>query len=341
MKDGMDGINKLLKDVIMKKTLAFLIVSIAMVSCYEDYLFDFDYNAVYFPYQIDVRTFVVGEGMKFTVGAELAGVKDNATDRNVNFILNPALVTSAVLNEMKNSNYSHIKKASSTVSNLLPLPSNYYRLSDNSKIVINRGWHVGKVTIQPDSSVFLADAATLVPTYVIPFYITEADADSILEPKRYALIGVKYENKLFGHYYHGGAAQVNRPGKADTTIVYKTTIPIPENKIWTLTTLAPFQLGLNGYLDQTSGKNEMILTLNGTNVTISSAPGSTYSFEPDGTSTYNNPKLLQNRKLFLKYQYTNPGNGYTYHCTDTMTFRNRIRDGINEWQDENPANYSR
>ncbi|MGQ9620005.1 MAG: DUF1735 domain-containing protein [Bacteroidales bacterium] len=324
----------------MKKTLVFLILSVAMVSCYEDYLFDYDYTAIYFPYQIDVRTFVVGEGMKFTVGVELAGVKKNTINRNVNFILDPALITSDVLNKMKNSNYSHIKKASSTVSALLPLPSNYYTLSDNSKIVINKGWHVGKITVRPDSAVFLADAATLVPTYIIPFYITSADADSILEPKRYALIGVKYENKLFGNYYHGGAALVNRPGKADTTIVYKTTIPIPENRIWTLTTLSPFQLGLNGYLDQISNKNEMILTLSGTTITISSAPGSTYTFEPEGTSSFNNAKLLQDRKLFLRYKYTNTSNGFTYHCSDTMTFRNRIRDGVNEWQDENPANYN-
>ncbi len=42
-----------------------------MVSCYDDYIKDFDYTTVYFPYQIDVRTFVVGEGMKIEIGADL------------------------------------------------------------------------------------------------------------------------------------------------------------------------------------------------------------------------------------------------------------------------------
>lgn len=27
------------------------------------------------------------------------------------------------------------------------------------------------------------------------------------------------------------------------------------------------------------------------------------------------------------------------YVTDTLTFRNRIRDGVNEWQDENPDHY--
>ena len=69
----------------MKKIFAFLILSIALVSCYEDYIKDFDYNAVYFPYQIDVRTVVVGEGMKIEIGVALGGVMENTKDRNVRF----------------------------------------------------------------------------------------------------------------------------------------------------------------------------------------------------------------------------------------------------------------
>ena len=61
----------------MKKTLIYLILSIAAVSCYEDYLKDFDYSSVYFPFQIDVRTYVVGEGTKIEVGTVLGGVRSN------------------------------------------------------------------------------------------------------------------------------------------------------------------------------------------------------------------------------------------------------------------------
>lgn len=312
-----------------------------MSSCYDDYLFDYDRNAIYFANQIDVRTFVVGEGMKFSVGATFAGEQKNQVDRNVKFILNSSLVTPAILSQMKGSTYSHIKSATSSLSTLVPLPDNYFKLSDKETIVIKKGWHIGKIDVIPDSALFLSDATTLEPTYVLPFYITNADADTILESKRYSVIGVKYENKLFGNYWHGGAAIVKRPGKSDTTYLYKTTIPVPENKIFKLTTTKPLELALNGYLDQSTGKKEMLLTLTGNNITISNIVGSTHIIVPDGQSTFNDAKLLQNRKIFLKYKYTNQGNGYTYHCTDTLTFRNRIRDGVNEWQDENPTHYAK
>lgn len=87
-----------------------------------------------------------------------------------------------------------------------------------------------------------------------------------------------------------------------------------------------------------SSKPEMKLTLNGGNVTVSSVPGATYEVQPDGASTFNQAKLLQNRKIFLKYKYQNSDGNWCY-ANDTLTFRNRIRDGVNEWQDENPGNY--
>ena len=67
----------------MKKLFALLILSIALVSCYKDYIKDFDKNAVYFAYQTDVRTLVVGEGMKIQLGVNLAGVMVNTIERNV------------------------------------------------------------------------------------------------------------------------------------------------------------------------------------------------------------------------------------------------------------------
>ena len=167
--------------------------------------------------------------------------------------------------------------------------------------------------------------------------ITTADADTILPNKTYTVIGLKYENMLFGNYWHGGSALVNRPGKADTTLNYFTTIPQPETKIWILKTATPNSLTGNGYFNLTTAKTEMTLTLDGTNITVSSATGSTNTILPEGTSTFNRSKLLQDRKIFLKYSYVSGGN--TYHCTDTLTFRNRIRDGVNEWQDENPSHY--
>ena len=83
----------------------------------------------------------------------------------------------------------------------------------------------------------------------------------------------------------------------------------------------------------------MKLTLNqdGT-ITVGKSSSSEINVLPDGESYFNRSKLLQERKIFLKYKYEN-GDGTTSFVTDTLTFRNRTRDGVNEWQDENPDNY--
>ncbi len=326
------------KQTDMKKVLIVLLFAVAMVSCYKGYIEDYVYDSIYFPYQIDVRTFVIGEGMTIEVGAALGGVRDNTKDRIVGFSLDNSLISPALLTLMK-SGSQYIKDALAQVTVLSPLPTNYYTLSDNSKMVIKAGNHMGSVVMKVDSAKFLADPLTLFANYAIPFYITTADADTILATKRSAVIGVHYENMLFGNYWHGGITTVKDPaGAVVSTILYYTAVNQPENKIWKLTTVAPNALVTNGFSDQTTAKGEMRLTLDGTNIVVTTNTGSTFAVLPDGASTYNKAKLLQNRKILLNYKYVNAA-GNTCYAKDTLTFRNRIRDGVNEWQDENPANY--
>ena len=85
----------------MKKTLVFLLIAAALTSCYKDYVEDFDYNAVYIPLQTDVRTFVVGEGMKFDIGVEIGGVRENTRDRVVKYQVDNSLITAAILAKIK------------------------------------------------------------------------------------------------------------------------------------------------------------------------------------------------------------------------------------------------
>ena len=339
MKDGLHG-TKSKKETDMKKLLAFIILSIVMVSCYDSYIYDFTYTSIYFPYQQDVRTFVVGEGMKIEVGAALGGVRDNTRDRNVSFTLDNALITPAALASLKAASQPYIKGPATPVVTLLQLPANYFTISDASTMIIKTGQYSGTVTIKPDSLVFLNDSLkTMYSTYALPFRITAADADSIKFNKKTNLVGVRFENMLFGNYWHGGAAVVNRPGKTDTTMIYRWAVNDIASKIWTLTTVGPSTLVTNGYFSQTTTKTELKLVLKGTRVYVSTAAGSSFTYLPDGECTFNRPKLLQDRKIFLKYSFVNGVN--TYHCTDTLTFRNRIRDGVNEWQDENPSHYQK
>lgn len=324
----------------MKKLFAFLILTVALFSCYDDYVVDFDYNGVYFTNLIDVRTLVVGEGMKIEIGAVLSGVMKNTKDRNVFFSIEDTLVTPQILLAMKGG-ANYIKN--SVTNTLLPLPTDYYTLSDYEKIVIKSGEHSGAIVLKADSANFLADAATIMANYAIPLYITSCDEsiDTILESKRYTVIGIKYENMLFGNYWHGGVTTIKDPGGTPVdTLIYPTAIPSPENNIWKLTTVAPNTLITNGYSNITTTKGEMRLTLDGNNIIVSSNTGSTFIVEPEGTSAFNRSKLLQDRRIYLNYKYINAA-GNTCYAQDTLTFRNRIRDGINEWQDENASHYTK
>lgn len=325
----------------MKKILMLLILGFAVSACYDDYILDYDYDAVYFPYQYDVRTFVVGEGMQIEMGVALGGVRENNRDRVINYQLDNSLISPATLATMQGS-ASYIKNSLGTELKLLP--SDYYSLSDGSKMVIRKGEHSGTITLTPDSVAFLADPDALTATYAIPLRIVsaDADADSVLSTKDFAVIALKYENMLFGNYWHGGRTIVKDPlGTAIDTVLYHTTIPAPEAKVWKLNTVEPFALTSTSVSDFSDSppKPEMKITQDpGGNLVVSAVAGATYVVEPDGASVFNKSKLLQDRKILLNYKYQDV-DGNWYHATDTLTFRNRVRDGVNEWQDENPDNY--
>jgi len=322
------------------KLLIIVFLVIALSSCYDQYVDDFDYDSIYIPIQTDVRTFVVGEGMKFNVGVELGGVRENDRNRAVSFEIDNSLINTSALEKLKGGP-SYISSAFASVTNLLPLPASYFTLSNNAQFIIKKGEHNGLITIRPDSVKFLSDLATINPNYALGIRVTTADADSLLYNKRTAIIGVKFENMLFGNYWHGGVTTVKDPVDANVvnTIKYYTQIPVADVKVWSLKTVAPDALAASGYSDVTSPSGaEFIMTLNGNNISISPSPNGKYSIQPDGDCTFNRAKLLQNRKIFLKYKYQD-ATGNWCHAQDTLTFRNRIRDGVNEWQDENPSNY--
>jgi len=324
----------------MKKIFGFLLLAMAFASCYKDYIKDFDYDAIYIPIQTDVRTFVVGEGMKFDIGVELGGVRENDRDRIVTFQIDNSLITPAALEKLKGG-AAYIAAAVAPVTTLLPLPANYYSLSSTGQFIIKKGDHNGKVTVKPDSTRFLADLATINPTYALGIRLMSADADSLLISKRTAIIGVKFENMYFGNYWHGGVTTIKDPTDATVvnTINYYTQIPVSEVKTWSLKSVTPYTISANGYSDVSStGAAEFVIKISGSTVTITPSATGKYAIQPDGASTFNQAKLLQNRRIYLNYKYI-AADGNWYHAKDTLTFRNRIRDGVNEWQDENPANY--
>lgn len=315
-----------------------------MVSCYDDYVGDYSKVACGFANPTDVRTLVVGEGMGFSTGIALGGVISNDEDRRIDIGLDYSLVNNATWSAMRTHSFSYISALMANVPSISALPASVYELETEGdipgEVLIRKGSHLGTIKVKVDSAAFLADEGRLYPKEVIPLVITDGNGTGIIEGRNSSVIGVRYENMLFGNWYHGGYyEEKDGTGAVVDTRVYATSVPQAENLVWTLTTVAPFELTANAVTNSFNGsKAQMKLTLGADDtITISSVAGATYDVQPDGESRFVRSKLLQDRKIILNYKYVSGTS--TIHAHDTLTFRNRIRDGVNEWQDENSSHY--
>lgn len=326
----------------MKKYLLLLSVFF-MTSCYEDYIKDFDKSIVYFTYQTDVRSFVVGENNSINLGAVLAGVMSNEDKRVVKFSKDVSLLNNETLTEMKEHKLSYISGSMEGVNQLMEIPEDWYSLSNNEEMVINKGKHSGIITMEMDMEKFLSNPElTKYSHYAIPLKIESADADSINSEKNYTVVGLKYECKLFGDFYHYGEwTTYDADGIEINREVLNFELPMQDNTVATFTTVEPYVVESNAVANVDGCK--MFIKLNEDNsidLTLTEEfKDKGYQIEKTGECSFNNPSLLQERLLTLNYKLINPDGTYVM-ASDYFKFRNRIRDGVNEWRDENPENYN-
>ena len=328
-------------------------------SCYEDYVKDYDYDAVTIAYQYNLRSFVVGEGMEFQIGTMLSGVLANTRDRHVDIVMDETLVTGDLSSysgaptpftafdvmsgksnagAVSNKYVSDAVKASVNdlgITSLTPLPEALYCV-EPLNMIIKKGRHTATATVSVDSLAFLADPNVgYLPYYAIGYRIVSADADTIVRSRSFSIIALRIESRFFGNWYHGGVSKVVSPsGEQVSTNRYYTEIPSADasSAIYTLTTTGPYSVSAN-WFHNSEGSMEIKIG-DGNKVEVSDSEGKI----TDLGSSWNEDILLQNRKIFLNYKYSD-ADGNDVVVTDTLTFRNRIRDGINEYQDSNPEHY--
>ena len=89
----------------MKKIIVSLAVCCVIATgCYDDYTMDYEYTGIYSAYQYDLRTFVVGEGMKFDFTVALGGVPSLAYGKSVK-------TSQFIAGRRKRDNLLHIRKS--------------------------------------------------------------------------------------------------------------------------------------------------------------------------------------------------------------------------------------
>ncbi|MDN3666803.1 BT_3987 domain-containing protein [Algibacter miyuki] len=295
-----------LKSITQSLALLLVIVFGAASCSYDDFVEnEFEFTSVYLPKaQID-RTFIMGEGMQIGVGVVLGGRLSNSENVEVTFSLDDAIVTDG---------------------GLAVLPQSHYTLVDadgnpaNNKIIIPAGKTQGFVYVKADSINFLADDVSLGNNYALGFTLDNVvKADSILDNLKSTMITFSYINQLYGNYVQKG--QVVKTGSTNGTLVY----PGGIDDVVELTMVSPNTLVCNGIADLRGADKKLnIVIADDNSITIASATGGV-AITDDGGSSYN----PETREIILNYSFD--FNGVSYVATDVLEFRNRVVDGVNQF----------
>lgn len=294
--------------------------AILLSSCaFDDVEDTYSYTSVLFPYKDYNRNLIVGEGLKLNVGIIFSGVINNKQDRNVQYVIDPSLVTG----EQK------------TV-----LPSTYYTCGHPSLIVVPKGELKGYLPVTIDSVAFLNDPKSLTGEYILPLrLVSSPDVDSIDPGLNSICISVSYYARQHGYYTYSGQINTTKGGSVLNDAAYANNSSVTDSRRFLKT------VGYNKFCvmaDETNSSDPakgtytflMDVPVNGSGtVTISADPNSPVKVYPDGESTYD----ADNKIFRLLYTYT-LNDGTVCKVSETLVFRNRIRDVqdnglyINEWR---------
>jgi len=284
---------------------------------YEDFRVDYPYSTVYFANQVLNRNFVEDEVNTIKIGVVLGGKRVNETEEWVRFTLEDTSGIGSTPYEI--------------------LPENYYSLSSYEQFILEEGSYMGEVTMEIDPS-FFRDPQAYQDTYALLFRITDSSTDSVLSGKDSLLLVVGFESSYFGNYYHNGRAvrRDSATGSVIDTIIYHQKEPVSNNvNIWPLTTsgsrtiftrgiayFAPSDLsGFHIIVDEENALHfveDTALISKGYGWDLERAEGENF-YEP------------ASRTFYLNYTFTDILNNYRCTVTDTLVFRNRILDGVNQW----------
>jgi hypothetical protein len=334
----------MIKNRIMKKIIAFISAILALASCENiesDYK-DYDFQAVYFPFQYPVRTLSLGNDNidnsldkqhKFHIGVSIGGLYiENSKDWTVDYVVDNTLVENYLVNGSSDT--------------LRVLPASYYTLNPTGNVTIPKGSFSGLIEVQLTDA-FFVDPKAIKGSYVIPLKISATSADSILSgkalpdltipadrhveahwlsqqtPKDYTLFGIKYINPYHGKWLR--RCQIIEKNPTNTTVIQTIVIRntyIERDQIVALNTNSMTEVISNFVGNLFTSK--MSLTVAGTAVNIKTVTGAAVA--ASGSGTYKAGGESWGGKpydaLYLNYSYT-LANGNNCSVMDTLVFRDR------------------
>lgn len=343
----------------MKKIFVFLF-SLALIACQDQPITfsDFDFQAVYFPVQLPVRTLSLGEDRLdnsldkqyiFDVGVTIGGMFENKWNWTVDYVLDPTLTENVFTNTTPELE-------------ILPLPTEYYTLNPQNTITIPKGSFIGTIRVQLTSA-FFDDSLALTGRYVLPLRLTNTSADSILMgipsktnpdprvkadwesgkfPKDWTMYGIKYVNAYHGTYFHRGRdiRITTATGEVYDTVVFRNEFGhVEKDPTIELTSISRNKVISKG-LGHLSGPDySMTLSFTneqGTSGNVTISPNDNSPFNVTGSGQYFDKASSKEQWTMLTWQsmylnYTYDDDSLTHNIVDTLVFRDR---GI-KWQENN------
>jgi len=297
----------------MKKLFILLMAVGLFTSCYDEFRLDHVFSSVAFSSAdggsniagVLHRTVVKDEGLKMDIGINLTGILENDKERWAEFVIDPSLLE-----------VEAVKKAGYEM-----LPSDYYSLS-SSKFIIKSGEILGKVTLTLDSAKFISDPKAVKHIYALPLRLTATSEDSINASLNTKVVVIKYINHYEGSYDQSGSMT-----DYDASGVQTSTAAL--NNVLELTTLSLDSIVTDGMFNMIGAAYTMKIVVNSDkSVSLSNTTGSAKNvISLDGANTYD----PSTSTFTLNYKVTTDTGAYK-KVSATLKWRNRLRDGINEWR---------
>lgn len=234
------------------KSTALAVLAMCSVSCYEDYLNDFEAPSMGFSYPRQVRT-IVSDNATSYVGVAIGGKRELSLNEWACFVIDESLL------------------------NGLPyklLPGEYYTLSDDNVMRARR-----KNVFTADVGVtfndrFFEDPAALKNTYALPLRIVRTSlADvpdvegnlnpegAIMEGKETVVIVFKYISAYAGTYYRiGSEVEIDETGTIVGEPVWYKHGDLVNNRTVTVKTLSKNGISLTGIGASDKGNLSLFIT---------------------------------------------------------------------------------